>query len=92
MSIQLNQPYKIIPDKYKVYQEHYIIPAEQSLVVPIKALGEEVACDIHWERNGELQVMHQTVFINENLMPIDLMEDEQLYALWKAYKSQLNDQ
>jgi hypothetical protein len=30
--------------------------------------------------------MHQTEIISENLMPIDLMEDEQLYALWKAYK------
>lgn len=92
MAIHLNQPYKIIPDKYKSYQEHYIIPADQSLVVPTRLLGEEVACDIRWENNGELQTMRNVVFISENLMPIDLLADEQLYALWKVYKALLNDE
>lgn len=74
-----------------LYQEHYIIPAALTLVVPTKMLGDEVACDLRWESNGALQTMHQTVFICENLMPIDLMADEQLYALWKGYKDQMDN-
>lgn len=85
MNIQLNHPYKIIPEKHKLYQQHYIIPAEETLIVPVRELGDEVSCDVHWESNGQLQIMHQTVFVIENLVPIDLIADEQLYALWKDY-------
>lgn len=86
MNIQLNQPYKIIPPMHRTYQRHYIIPAEDTLIVPLRIFGEEVSCDIRWKSHGELQVMRQAVFIIENLMPIDLIADEQLYELWKDYE------
>jgi hypothetical protein len=88
--VELNKPYKIIPDKYKLYVDHYMIPAALSLIVPTRILGEETACDVRWESGGQLQVMHNVVFVNENLMAIDLIADEQLYALWKDYSNQSN--
>jgi hypothetical protein len=85
MNIQLNRPYKIIPDKLKVYEHHYNIPAERSVVVPTRILGEEAVCDIRWESNDEAQVIHHAVFIIENLMKIQPLADEELYVLWKTH-------
>ena len=90
LKVELNMPYKIVPDKYKIYQDHYIIPAALSLIIPSRALGEETACEVRWKSNGQLQIMHNVVFINENIMPVDLIADEQLFALWRDYKNQVN--
>lgn len=86
MSIPLNKPYRILPAKSKRYTSHYGIPAEQALVVPLKALGEEVLCDIRWEdENGELHVVHNAMFVNSNLVPLNQLPDGKLIELWEHY-------
>jgi hypothetical protein len=92
MSIQLNQPYKIIPHRYKRYESHYGIPAGNVVVVPLKVLGEEVSCDIRWEdNNGELQVIHHAMFIKENLIPLNQILDAKLWELWTHYYPMIKD-
>jgi hypothetical protein len=91
MSIQLNKPYIIIPTRMKRYGTHYKIPAENALVVPVKAFDNEVLCDIHWEDgNGELQVIHNAMFVAENLAPLNPMLNEKLYELWSHFYGTVN--
>src|ERR1043165_1588940 len=86
MSIPLNKPYRILTTRVKRYATHYQIPAEYSLVVPVKALGEEVLCDIRWEdENGELHVIHNALFVNSNLIPLNQLPDGKLIELWEHY-------
>ena len=86
MSVQLNKPYKIVPRKHKKYGAHYNIPAEKSLVVPLKQLGEEVSCDVRWENeNGELKELHNVIFVFENLVPLNSMIDDKLHEIWMHY-------
>jgi hypothetical protein len=86
MSIQLNKPYKIIPLRHKRYDSHYNIVSSATLVVPIKRLGNEVSCDVRWENeNGELKALHNVMFIDENLMPLDLLMDEKLFEIWTHF-------
>jgi hypothetical protein len=91
LEIQLKKPYKITPEKHKTYQDHYVIPSASALIIPTRKLGDETACEIRWEVNNQLRVLQDIVFMNENLIPIDLIADEQLYALWKDYDTELND-
>ena len=91
LEIQLKKPYKITPEKYKTYQDHYAIPSADTLIIPTRKLGDETACEIRWEVNNQLRVRHDIVFVNENLIPINLFGDEQLYALWKGYNAELNE-
>jgi hypothetical protein len=86
MSIRINTPYKIIQHKLKRYEAHYQIPAAQALVVPLKELGEEVSCDVRWEdSNGELQVLHNKLFIVDNLIQLNAMVDVKLHEIWEHY-------
>jgi hypothetical protein len=86
MKIELNKPYKIVPSKHKRYEGHYQIPAADALVVPLKGLGTDSSCDVRWEdNNGELHVINNTVFSNENLIPLNAMFDVKLYELWSHY-------
>lgn len=86
MAINLNHPHRIIPTRVKRYETHYQIPAGNALVVPIKSLGEEVLCDIRWEDdNGELKVIHNAMFVYENLIPLKQLPDTKLFELWSHY-------
>jgi hypothetical protein len=86
MSIQLKKPYKIIPLRQKRYEEHYQVPAGHSIVIPLKQLGEEFSCDIRWQDTaGDSQVIHNAVFVVENLEPLNALMEDNLYALWKQY-------
>ena len=86
MSVHLNQPYKIIPTRYKRYESHYGIPAADVVVVPIKELGEEVSCDIRWEDNdGQLHIIQHSMFVKENLVPLNQMVDLKLFEIWNHY-------
>jgi hypothetical protein len=86
MSIHLNQAYRINPVRHKRYESHYGIPAAEVVVVPLKELGEEVLCDIRWEdKNGELQVIHQAMFVKDVLIPLNPMLDVKLYEIWTHY-------
>ena len=86
MNIKLTKPYKISPDRLRQYQSHYNMPAERSLIVPIKALGDEVSCDIRWKAdNGDSHVLKNKVFDSENLVPVNPLLDLKLYELWKFY-------
>jgi hypothetical protein len=86
MSIQLNQPYRIIPTRIKRYEAHYKIPAVDTLVVPLKEFGEEVLCDLRWEdSNGIIQVIHNAMFVKENLSPLNEMLDVKLLEIWTHY-------
>lgn len=86
MNIHLRKPYKILPHKTKRYAQHYQIPAETCLVIPLRDYGDEVACDVRWEDdNGELQMKEQVIFNTENLEPINKLINTELYELWEHY-------
>jgi hypothetical protein len=86
MNIHLNKPYKIIAFRQKRYAAHYNIPASDSLVVPVKNFQEEVQCDVRWENeNGELKVLHEKMFVSENLIELNPLLDEKLFELWAHY-------
>jgi len=86
MSIQLNKPYKIVFHKQKRYTQHYSIPANQSLVVPLKTFGTDVSCDVRWENsNGELQVLNQILFSIDNIEPLNPLIDDKLQEIWEHY-------
>jgi hypothetical protein len=86
MSIHLNQAYRIVPARHKRYESHYGIPAAEVVVIPLKEFGEEVLCDIRWEdKNGELQVIHQAMFVKDVLTPLDAMLDMKLMEIWTHY-------
>ena len=90
MSIHLNKPYKIIELRRKRYDAHYNIPSAESLIVPVKNLGEEVLCDIRWENeNGELKFLQEKMFVNQNLAPLNPMLDEGLFEIWGHYYNRL---
>jgi hypothetical protein len=94
MAIHLNQPYKISPNRQKRYESHYGIPAADVVVIPMRELGEEVSCDIRWEdNNGQLHVVEHSVFVKDNLVPLDQMRDMKGFELWKHYYNRSkNDQ
>lgn len=86
MTVKLLQPYKIAALRAKRYETHYNIPAERSLVVPRKTLGEEVACDIRWvDENGEGHLLENKVFVAANLIAINPMLEDKLFELWKKH-------
>lgn len=83
MSIPLNRPYIIIPSKLKRYQEHYHLPLEGALVVPVRSFGSESSCDVRWwGTDKEQHFIHNVVFIDENLSPMNFMLHDELYRLW----------
>lgn len=86
MTIKLEKPYKIVRERIKRYESHYNVPAERSLVVPLKAFGSEVSCDVRWEDgNGELHLLQNKIFVSESLMPLNPLLDTKLYELWEHY-------
>ena len=85
MSIQLQQPYKIIQRKQKRYEEHYNIPSDKCVVVPVRAFGDDLSCDVHWkDEQGELHAMKQLFFNNQNIEPVDPLKDYLLHELWDS--------
>jgi len=86
MPFIIDRPYKIIPPKHKRYGAHYSIPAGEVVVMPVKELGDEVLCDVRWEDDGgHLHVLHNAVFVKENLTPLDAMLDNDLFEIWDHY-------
>jgi hypothetical protein len=86
MNITLNKPYKIIAYRQERYDVHYNIPSAESLIVPTKYVGDQVLCDVRWETgNGELKVLHQKMFITENLVRLNPLADEKLFEIWAHY-------
>jgi hypothetical protein len=86
MSVHLKQPYKIIQRKQKRYEEHYHIPSEKCVVVPLKEYGEDVSCDVHWEdSNGVMQRKDQLLFSLNNIEPLDSIKEFQLHEIWMHY-------
>jgi hypothetical protein len=88
MSIELGKPYKIIARKVKKYEQHYKIPADKCVVIPLKIYGDDLSCDVRWEdSNGELQQQQQLFFNHENIEPLDEMKDYSLQEIWQHYYS-----
>jgi hypothetical protein len=88
MAIHLKKPYRIIPTRVKRYETHYNVPAEYVLVVPQKIFGEEVLCDMRWEdKEGILHVIHNAMFVFDNLIPLNQLPDTKLQELWDHYYS-----
>jgi hypothetical protein len=86
MYVHLNKPYKVVGYKQKRYDAHYHIPSAESLVVPTRNFGDEVLCDVRWEDdNGELKVLHEKMFMNDNLIQLNPMLDEKLFEIWEHY-------
>jgi hypothetical protein len=88
MSFNLAKPYQIVSSKTKRYGNHYNIPAEDAVVIPIKSVGDEVLCDIRWEdSNGELKLLEKVMFVTENLIPMNEMLKPKQFELWKHYQT-----
>ncbi|HYC85706.1 MAG TPA: hypothetical protein VEB86_10810, partial [Chryseosolibacter sp.] len=86
MSLQLRMPYKVVAWKEKRYDKHYNIPSKDCVIVPVKLLADEALCDIRWEdTNGVLNVLHDRMFVAENLIPLNPIVDMKLYELWSHY-------
>jgi hypothetical protein len=86
MGIQLRQPYKIIERRRKRYEEHYHIPSEKCVIIPLKEYGDDISCDVHWEdANGVMQRQSQLFFHHDNLEPLDSIKDFQLHEIWQHY-------
>jgi len=86
MNIQLNKPYKIIAFKQARYSVHYEIPSSEALVVPTKRFGDEVSCDVRWENEHcEQRVLHKKMFLTENLVRLNPMQDKELFEIWDHY-------
>jgi len=85
MSIRLKKPYKITQWKLKRYHEHYDIPSEKCVIIPIVAYGDDISCDVRWEdNNGEMQ--YSKLFFNhENIEPLNEFKDTELYDIWQHY-------
>ncbi len=86
MSIHIGKPYRIIPIRYKRYNAHYNIPSDSCLVIPLKQFGDESLCDIRWEDlNGVLQVIHNAMFVSQNLIPLNAILHDKLFDIWDHY-------
>lgn len=90
MTIHLNKPYKIIQRKQKRYQEHYHIPADNCVVIPVKEFGEDLSCVVRWE-DGEGKIHEESglFFNNQNIEPLDTMKDYELADLWQYGEPQV---
>ncbi len=91
MPLHIGNPYKIIALREKRYETHYDIPSNRCLIVPVRDFGDEVLCDILWrDDDGEVRVLHNKMFVAENLVPLNPMLQENLYELWsERYKPDL---
>lgn len=86
MAIHIGKPYRIINIRHKRYNAHYHIPSDDCLVVPLKEYGDEALCDVRWEdSNGELQVIHDRMFVSDNIAPLNAMLHEKLFEIWNHY-------
>jgi hypothetical protein len=86
MNITLKKPYKINSFSHERYDAHYDIPSADALIVPTKHVGDQALCDIRWENsNGELKVLHEKMFITENLVRLNPLSDDKLYEIWAHY-------
>lgn len=86
MNIKLLRPYKVTPHKLKRYEAHYQVPAQRSIVVPLRLLGDEVSCDIRWEDDfGQPQLLQNKIFAIQNLVPLNPILEEGLHAVWSRY-------
>lgn len=86
MSVHLRQPYTIVASKIRRYSEHYQIPADRCLIVPVKLYGEEISCDVRWEDdNGELHYVTGLLFRAENLEKLNQFVNVKLYELWEHF-------
>jgi hypothetical protein len=88
MSVQLGKPYKISQHKLKRYADHYNIPSDNCVVVPVKSFGDDLSCEVRWEdANGELQLRNDLLFSQENIEPLNAFKDPALHELWQHYYS-----
>lgn len=88
MSIILNQPYKIVQRKQKKYEEHYQIPSEKCVIIPVRVYGDDISCDVRWEDpQGIMQIKNKVLFQHQNLELIDPMVDYQLHEIWKHFEN-----
>ncbi len=88
MKIVLNHPHKIVERKQKQYDDHYHIRSAKALVVPVRALGDEVACEVRWQDDlGETRFLDNAVFQSQNLVPINAITDMEIFDRWQKYYS-----
>lgn len=86
MSIKLKQPYKIIQHKQKRYEDHYHIPSNNCVVIPIKQYGDDLSCDVRWEdATGQQLQLKDLFFSQQNIVPLDPLKDFKLHELWEHY-------
>jgi hypothetical protein len=88
MRIQLGKPYKISHHKLKKYAQHYSIPSDLCVVIPMKSFGNDLSCDVRWEDlNGELQQKKELFFSIENIEPLNAFKHPELHEIWQHFYS-----
>ena len=88
LKVQLQKPYKILSHKVKRYTNHYHIPAENCVIIPLKFYGEDASCNVRWEdENGVLHLKEGLFFQVQNLEPVNAMSHFKMYELWQHYNS-----
>ena len=88
LTIKLERPYKILLHKLKRYSEHYQIPAERCVIIPMKCLGDDALCNVRWEDpHGVLHLKEGLFFAIQNLESINAMTHFSLFELWQHYTS-----
>lgn len=84
--IHLSTPHKIIPNKFKQYQRHYDIPSAECIIVPSKAYGDQILCNVLWKNEtGQFHFKADLMFSSSNLVPVDAMKDFILYKTWEEH-------
>ncbi|MBT1701840.1 hypothetical protein [Chryseosolibacter indicus] len=84
--INLNAPYKIIPNKYKQYQKHYNIPAAECILVPTKTYGDQILCNVIWKNEtGQMLIKADLMFSSSNIIAVDAIKDFILYKTWEEH-------
>jgi hypothetical protein len=86
--ITLNKPYKITQRRQKQYINHYQIPAETCIVIPLKKYDDQLLCDIQWKDSSKEMHTRKGLMIDvANLEALDAMLDHELFIVWEAYSS-----
>jgi hypothetical protein len=86
MSIHLKQPYKIIERKQKRYEEHYHVPSDKCVVIPLKEYGDDISCNVYWEDSeGKIQQQQRLLFNSLNIEPLDSLRDFHLHEVWQHH-------
>lgn len=87
-NVHLKTPYKIIPARVKRYTDFYGIPAENCIIIPIKAYGDQVNSEAIWKVDDTIERREGLMFSADNLEAVTLKKDFRMFSVWEEYRGQ----